>query len=79
MFPNCPTPQLKKYINLKGLPNKNLLCVHAVSLTPHVRFLRLKIDHISGEFEALARESGAQGVLFDEKKPRVENLVTLSL
>jgi hypothetical protein len=37
-----------------------------------------------GEFEAefkkaLARESGAQGVLFDEKKPRVENLVTLSL
>jgi hypothetical protein len=45
-------------------------------------------DHIDrsylGEFEAefkkaLARESGAQGVLFDEKKPRVENLVTLSL
>jgi hypothetical protein len=38
-----------------------------------------------GEFEAefnkaLARESGAQGVLlFDEKKPRVENLVTQSL
>jgi hypothetical protein len=36
-----------------------------------------------GEFEAefkkdLARESGAQGVLFDEK-PKVENLVTLSL
>jgi hypothetical protein len=22
MFPNCPTPPLKKYINLKGLPNK---------------------------------------------------------
>jgi hypothetical protein len=37
-----------------------------------------------GEFEAefkktLARESGATGVLFDEKKPKVENLVTLSL
>jgi hypothetical protein len=29
--------------------------------------------------DALASESGAQGVLFDEKKPRVENLVTLSL
>jgi hypothetical protein len=37
-----------------------------------------------GEFEAefknaLARESGDQGVMFGEKKPRVENLVTLSL
>jgi hypothetical protein len=37
-----------------------------------------------GEFEAefkkaLAGESWAEGVLFDEKKPRVENLVTLSL
>jgi hypothetical protein len=37
-----------------------------------------------GEFEAefkkaLARESGAQGELFDEKKPRVKNLVTLSI
>jgi hypothetical protein len=42
MLPNCPTPPLKKYIDLKGLPNKT--------------FLRSKID-----------ESGAQGVLFDEK------------
>jgi hypothetical protein len=37
-----------------------------------------------GEFEAefqkaLACEAGAQGVLFDQKKSRVENLVTLSL
>jgi hypothetical protein len=37
-----------------------------------------------GEFEAefkkaQGRESGAQVVLFDEKKSRVENLVTLSL
>jgi hypothetical protein len=37
-----------------------------------------------GEFEAefkkaLARELGAPGVLFDNKKPKVENLVTLSL
>jgi hypothetical protein len=28
---------------------------------------------------ALAHESGDQGVLFAEKKPRVENLVRLSL
>jgi hypothetical protein len=39
--------------------------------------------HLS-EFEAelkkaLASETGAQGVLFDEKKPKVENLMTLSL
>jgi hypothetical protein len=57
--------------------------MHAVSLTPHARFLRSNRSYL-GEFEAefnkaLARESGAQGVLFDEKKPRVENLVTLSL
>jgi hypothetical protein len=37
-----------------------------------------------GDFEAefkkaLARESGAQGVLFDEKIPKVENLETLFL
>jgi predicted SpoU family rRNA methylase len=40
--------------------------MHAVPMTPHAR--------------CLARELGAQGVLFDEvKKTRVENLVTLSL
>jgi hypothetical protein len=37
-----------------------------------------------GEFEAglkqaLSRESGPEGVLFDEKKPKVKNLMTLSL
>jgi hypothetical protein len=37
-----------------------------------------------GDFEeefkkALARKSGAQGVLFDGKNPKVENLRTLSL
>jgi hypothetical protein len=40
--------------------------------TPHARFFHSKIDHYLGEFEAefkkaLARESGAQVVLFDEK------------
>jgi hypothetical protein len=29
--------------------------------------------------KALAHESGAQGVLFDEKNPKVKNLVTLFL
>jgi hypothetical protein len=45
--------------------------------------MQKKIKYL-GEFEAefkkaLARESGAQGVLFDEKKPKVENLVPRSL
>jgi hypothetical protein len=61
MFPNCPTLPLTKNINLIGLLNKT--------------FLRSKIGHTVqylGEFEAefkkaLVRESGAQGVLFDEK------------
>jgi hypothetical protein len=43
----------------------------------------LKVEHLR-EFEAickkaLTRESRAQVGLFDEKKPEVENLVTLSL
>jgi hypothetical protein len=46
MFPNCPTPPLKKHINSKGLPHKKIV-MHAVSLTPHARFLRSKIDHVS--------------------------------
>jgi hypothetical protein len=27
MFPNCPTPPLNKFINLKGLPNNNFSCI----------------------------------------------------
>jgi hypothetical protein len=47
--------------------------MHAVSLTPHARFFSFENRSYLGEFEAefknaLARESGAQGVLFDEKK-----------
>jgi hypothetical protein len=45
MFPNCTTPPLKKYINLKGLPNKKFSCMRF--LTPHARFLCSEIDHIS--------------------------------
>jgi hypothetical protein len=41
---------------------------------------RSYLGDFNAEFKkASARESGAQGVMFDEKKPRVENLVTLSL
>jgi hypothetical protein len=55
MFPNCPTPPLKNYINLKGLPNKKFIPCSV-------------IEAFEAEFnKALARESGAQGVLFDEK------------
>jgi hypothetical protein len=43
----------------------------------------LKLEYLrefEAEFEkALARESGVQGVLFEGKKPKVENQVTLSL
>jgi hypothetical protein len=45
-FPELPYPTTKKYLNLKGLPNKKKFFVHAVPLTPHARFLRSKIDHI---------------------------------
>jgi hypothetical protein len=56
--------------------------LHAVSLTLHPTIFAFENRSYLGEFEAklkkaLARESGAQGVLM--KKPRVENLVTLSL
>jgi hypothetical protein len=58
--------------------------MHAVSLTLHARFLSSKIDLISANSKQNSkrlspRESEAQGVLFDEKNPKVENLVTLSL
>jgi hypothetical protein len=70
MFPNCPTPPLKKYINLKGIPNKKF-CAFGVVDTACTIFAFDNRSYL-GEFEAefrmaLARESGAQGVLFDEK------------
>jgi hypothetical protein len=82
MLQNCRSPPHQKYRNLKGLPKEHF--VHAVLLTPHERFFRLKIDHISANSKhnkkkALARESGAQGVLFHEKKTQVKNLLALSL
>jgi hypothetical protein len=82
MFTNCPTHPLKNIYIYWGYLTKNW---HAVSLTPHARFLRSKIDHILANNskqkskKALARESGAQWVLLDGKKPKVDNIVTLSL
>jgi hypothetical protein len=68
MFPNCPTPPLKKNYKFKGATLNNIF-VHAVSLTPNARFLRWKIDHISvnSKQNSKSHESGAQEVLFDEK------------
>jgi hypothetical protein len=67
MYANCPTPPLQKYVNSKRLHN--------------TQKFRTKCAYL-GELEAefiKAHESGAQGVLFDFKKPKVEILVTLSL
>jgi hypothetical protein len=63
MFPNCSTPPLKKYINLKGLPKKKF----SIFVFENRSYL--------GEFEAdfkkaLASESRAQEVLFDGKNHR---------
>jgi hypothetical protein len=41
---------------------------------------RISSNEYEAEFKkALARESGVQGEWFDFKKPKVKNLVTLSL
>jgi hypothetical protein len=81
MYAYCPTPTIQKYLNLKGLPNTNF-CACSVIYTACTIFAsqnRSYLCDFEAEFKkALARESRAQGVLFDEK-PRVENLVTLSL
>jgi hypothetical protein len=72
MFPNFPPPPLK---NIE---------IESGYLTKKFRACLRKSIYL-GEFEAefkkaLARESGAQGVLFEEKKtPKAENLVALSL
>jgi hypothetical protein len=78
-------PTTKKiYINLKGLPNKSFRACGVIDTACTI--FAFENRSYLGEFEAefkkdlkQARESGAQGELFDEKKLRVENLVTLSL
>jgi hypothetical protein len=56
----------------------------AVYMRPRKPYISNNYLDFLGEFEAifetaLAHESGPYGGLFDETKPRVENLVTLSL
>jgi hypothetical protein len=59
-------PTTKKYINLKGLPNK--IFVNDTACTIFAFENRSYLGEFEAEFKkALARESGAQGVLFDEK------------
>jgi hypothetical protein len=70
MFPNCPTPPLKKYKNLKGLPNKKFRACGVIDTACSIFAFenRSYLSEFEAEFKkALARESGAQGVLFDEK------------
>jgi hypothetical protein len=54
-----PTP--KKYINLKGLPNKKFREWEFVSLTQHARFLRSKIDHISANSKQNSKSPWIRG------------------
>jgi hypothetical protein len=56
MFPYFPIPPL--HVNLKGLPNKRL--------TFENRSYLGKLE--AGIKKAFSRESGPEGVLFDEKK-----------
>jgi hypothetical protein len=74
MFPNSPTQPLTKYINLKGLPNKKKFRACGVNDTACTIFAfgnRSYLSELEAQFKkALARESGAQRVLFDEKNRR---------
>jgi hypothetical protein len=66
MYANCLTPSLQKYFNLKGLPSKKLSFMHGFS-SENRSYLR----EFEAEFKnALARESGTQRALFDEKNRR---------
>jgi hypothetical protein len=72
---------LQKYINLTWLPNTKHFRACGVIDTGCTIFAHENRSYL-GEFEAefkKARESGAHGELFQEKKTKVENLVTLFL
>jgi hypothetical protein len=77
MFPNCPTPHLKKYIDFAGYLTKNFRAFGVID-TACTIFAFANRSYL-GEFEAefkmaLARESGAQGVLFYEKTEGLKSL-----
>jgi hypothetical protein len=68
--PNRPTPPLKKYINLKGLPNIKFSCMRCQWQHMHDFCVRKSI--ISRRFRSRIQkgpkgESGAKYVLLDEK------------
>jgi hypothetical protein len=82
MFSNCPTPPLKKYVNLKGLPNKKCPCMRFIDTACMIFAFKNRsyIGKFEAEFKkALAGESGAQGILFDEKNRRSKYHDTVSL
>jgi hypothetical protein len=74
MFPNCPTPTLQKYRNVKGYLTKNFRAcgVNDTACTIFAIENRSYLSEFEVEFKkALARESGGSlGVLFDEKNRR---------
>jgi hypothetical protein len=62
----------------------NISLLICESLKKNINIFACENQSYLCEFEAafkegLAHDLGAQGVLFDDKKPRVENLGTLSL
>jgi hypothetical protein len=63
MFPNCPTPLLKNYINLMGYLTKNARACGVVDTACTIIAFekRSYLGKFEAEFKrALARESGAQ-------------------
>jgi hypothetical protein len=71
MFPNCPTPPLIIIYKFKGATKKNFRACGVIDTACTI--FAFKNRSYLGEFEdelkkAVARESGAQEVLFDEKK-----------
>jgi hypothetical protein len=64
--------------------SKLFISASTVYMRPRKPYISNNYLNFLGELEAifetaLAHESGPEGGLFDEKKPGVENLVTLSL
>jgi hypothetical protein len=68
MFPNCPTQHLINYLKFKGATYQKFFHVNDTACTVFAFENRSYLGEFEAEFKkALARESGAQGVLFGEK------------
>jgi hypothetical protein len=71
MFPNRPSPPLKKYLNLKGLPNKKCSCMKCHWHRMHDYCVRKSIISrrtLSRIQKGVSPWIRGPGVLFDEKK-----------